>query len=387
MLFEEDIKNRIQNINLFEVVYKKGNFVLGGKEYPFGYTSYLAIQKECRFMDENLFKALLGLYDDLLHDFTKENLDYYHKGIVYVLNSLKDNHMFTLLGIENVKDKIARLFSEKKKNYYLAIHDFQEHGIDLSTEEKANYADEVMHSLNDFLSAMAIGQIIYNSVLELKQYAALVFQITHRIVERDARSKSQLADAFGAFLSDEYMQFIFHTASHPFKTRATVMPVIENVDGENYIFRKVYYNNLKDFLMTDLFEGYIHGHYLWQCDICDRYFFMTTAHKQLYCSTKNPKYNVPCSYVAKHPEVVKRKMERQKKTDSPYYLLWRKRNDLIRKNKSLGKYDEAVSAKAKEYIDDRFDEALTDFDYAETQFEKDMEIENIYQMAKEMLDV
>ena len=387
MLFEEDIKNRVQNINLFEVVYKKGNFVLGGKEYPLGYTSYLAIQKECRFMDENLFKALLGLYDDLLHDFTKENLDYYHKGIVYVLNSLKDNHMFTLLGIENVKDKIARLFSEKKKNYYLAIHDFQEHGIDLSTEEKANYADEVMHSLNDFLSAMAIGQIIYNSVLGLKRYAALVFQITHRIVERGARSKSQLADAFGAFLSDEYMQFIFHTASHPFKTRATVMPVIENVDGENYIFRKVYYNNLKDFLMTDLFEGYIHGHYLWQCDICDRYFFMTTAHKQLYCSTKNPKYNVPCSYVAKHPEVVKRKMERQKKTDSPYYLLWRKRNDLIRKNKSLGKYDEAVSAKAKEYIDDRFDEALTDFDYAETQFEKDMEIENIYQMAKEMLDV
>ena len=387
MLFEEDIKNRVQNINLFEVVYKKGNFVLGGKEYPLGYTSYLAIQKECRFMDENLFKALLGLYDDLLHDFTKENLDYYHKGIVYVLNSLKDNHMFTLLGIVNVKDKIARLFSEKKKNYYLAIHDFQEHGIDLSTEEKANYADEVMHSLNDFLSAMAIGQIIYNSVLELKRYAALVFQITHRIVERGARSKSQLADAFGAFLSDEFMQFIFHTASHPFKTRATVMPVIENVDGENYIFRKVYYNNLKDFLMTDLFEGYIHGHYLWQCDICDRYFFMTTAHKQLYCSTKNPKYNVPCSYVAKHPEVVKRKMERQKKTDSPYYLLWRKRNDLIRKNKSLGKYDEAVSAKAKEYIDDRFDEALTDFDYAETQFEKDMEIENIYQMAKEMLDV
>ena len=387
MLFEEDIKNRVQNINLFEVVYKKGNFVLGGKEYPLGYTSYLAIQEDCRFMDENLFKALLGIYDELLNDFTKENLDYYHKGIVYVLNSLKDNHMFTLLGIENVKDKIARLFSEKKKNYYLAIHDFQEHGIDLSTEEKANYADEVMHSLNDFLSAMAIGQIIYNSVLELKRYAALVFQITHRIVERGARSKSQLADAFGAFLSDEYMQFIFHTASHPFKTRATVMPVIENVDGENYIYRKVYYNNLKDFLMTDLFEGYIHGHYLWQCDICDRYFFMTTAHKQLYCSTKNPKYNVPCSYVAKHPEVVKRKMERQKKTDSPYYLLWRKRNDLIRKNKSLGKYDEAVSAKAKEYIDDRFDEALTDFDYAETQFEKDMEIENIYQMAKEMLDV
>ena len=111
---------------------------------------------------------------------------------------------------------------------------------------------------------------------------------------------------------------------------------------------------------------------------------MTTAHRQLYCSKVNPKYGVPCSYVAKHPEVTKRKMERQKKTDSPYYLLWKKRNDLIRKNKSLGKYDETVSAKAKEYIDDCFEEARLDFEYAETQYEMDMETEMIYKAAMEM---
>jgi hypothetical protein len=114
---------------------------------------------------------------------------------------------------------------------------------------------------------------------------------------------------------------------------------------------------------------------------------MTTAHRQLYCSTKNPKYGVPCSYVAKHPEVVKRKMERQKKTDSPYYLLWQKRNDSIRKNKSLGKYDEAVSAKAKEYIDSRFEMARVDFEYAATQYMNDMEMTNVYQKATEMLNV
>ena len=252
-MFESDIQDKVKNSNLFEVIYKKDKFVLNGKEYPIGYTSYIAIKDECRFMDENLFKALLGIYDDLLRDFTKENLDYYHKGIIYVLNSLKDNPMFALLGVEKDMDKIDRLFSARKKNHYLAINDFKDHGIDLSTAEKADYADEVMHSLNDFLSAMAIGEIIYNSVLELKEYAGLVFQITHRIVERGARNKSQLADAFGEFLSDEYMQFIFRTASHPFKTRATVMPVIENVNGENHIFRKVDYINVKVFLITDLF--------------------------------------------------------------------------------------------------------------------------------------
>lgn len=53
-LFEEDIKDKVKNINLFEVVYKKDNFVLKGNEYPLGYTSYIAIQEECRFIDENL---------------------------------------------------------------------------------------------------------------------------------------------------------------------------------------------------------------------------------------------------------------------------------------------------------------------------------------------
>ena len=85
--------------------------------------------------------------------------------------------------------------------------------------------------------------------------------------------------------------------------------------------------------MTDLFEGHIHGHYLWRCDICDRYFFMTTARNQLYCSTVNKKYGVPCSYIAKHPEVTKRKMKKQRKSDSPYYVLWKNRYDSIRNKK------------------------------------------------------
>ena len=101
----------------------------------------------------------------------------------------------------------------------------------------------------------------------------------------------------------------------------------------------------------------------------------------------NSQYGVPCSYVAKHPEVLQRKPEQQKKTASPYYLLWKRRSDLIRKNKSLGKYDEAVSAKAKEYIDSCFELARVDFEYAATQYMNDMEMTNVYQKATEMLNV
>lgn len=386
-MFESDIQDKVKNSNLFEVVYKKDMFLLDGKEYSIGYTSYLAIQEECRFMDNKRVRSLLAFSDDILQDLTKDKLSYLHKIILSVLNSLKANPFFEIFDYDKYADKLNRLFSEERLEQYMDIYIVYRDNYVVDTAEKADKIDRLIRVFDDFILALSIPKILDKAVSQLTSYSSLVFQMTHRIVERGARNKSQLADAFGDFLNNPYLQFTFRTDTQPFKTRATVMPVIENVNGENHILRKVYYNNVKDFLNTDLFEGYIHGHYLWRCDICDRYFFMTTAHKQLYCSTKNPKYGVPCSYVAKHPEVVKRKMERQKKTDSPYYLIWQKRNDSIRKNKSLGKYDEAVSAKAKEYIDDRFDEAQINCDYAETQFEKDMEIENIYKAAKEMLDV
>lgn len=383
-MFENHIKHAVQNINLFEIIYKKDSFVLDSNTYPIGYTSYLAIQDKCRFMESDSVNALLDLHDELLKDFTIDKLNFYHKYILLTIQSLKENPFFALFDFDKVADRINRLFSEKRKEQYMDIYIVYRDNYRVETAEQADKLDELIKVLDDFMAVLAIPIILDNAVEQLKRYSALVFQMTHRIVERGARNRSQLADAFGDFLSDEYMQFLFHTDNQPFRTKASVMPVIEKVNGENYIFRKVYYNNLKDFLYTDLFEGYIHGHYLWRCDICDDYFFMTTAHRQLYCSKVNPKYGVPCSYVAKHPEVTKRKMERQKKTDSPYYLLWKKRNDLIRKNKSLGKYDKAVSAKAKEYIDDCFEEARLDFEYAETQYEKDMETEMIYKAAMEM---
>jgi hypothetical protein len=104
----------------------------------------------------------------------------------------------------------------------------------------------------------------------------------------------------------------------------------------------------------------------------------------MYCSEVNPEYGVPCNYVAKHPEITKAKMPSQKKSDSPYYLLWKKRADSIRKNKSLGKYDETVSAKAKALIDEYFDRTNYDFEYAKYKYEKDMELKRIYERAKDL---
>ena len=386
-MFEKDMEHAADTVNLFEVTYKKDAFVIDGKEYPIGYTSYLAVQPECQFMDTTAFVELKNLADRLSNDFTYDDLTEYRNKILDAIASMKKISFFLIFDLEKYQERVPFLLSEERINRYIELNDMIRNGIDLSTPEKANHADDLMKSLDDFYTVLALGRILNNAINDLMSYASLVFQLTHKIVENGARTKSQLAEAFGDFLSDPYLSSIFHTNQQSFRTKTSMIPVVETLDGESHIFRKVYYSHLNDFLMTDLFEGYRHGHYLWQCGICDDYFFMTTAHKQLYCSRVNSQYGVPCSYVAKHPEVLQRKPEHQKKTASPYYLLWKRRSDLIRKNKSLGKYDEAVSAKAKEYIDGCFELARVDFEYAATQYMNDMEMTNVYQKATEMLNV
>lgn len=80
---------------------------------------------------------------------------------------------------------------------------------------------------------------------------------------------------------------------------AEVAPVIIEAESSSVLGRRMVFNRMLNFYVTDMFEGLAAGHYSWQCGICHRFFFMETAHKQLYCSTVNPEYGVPCAYVAK----------------------------------------------------------------------------------------
>ena len=74
----------------------------------------------------------------------------------------------------------------------------------VDTAEKADKLDRLIRVFNDFILALSIPKILDKAVSQLTSYSSLVFQMTHRIVERGARNKSQLADAFGDFLNNPY---------------------------------------------------------------------------------------------------------------------------------------------------------------------------------------
>lgn len=379
MNLKDDVLKKLNTTNLFSITYKKDKFALCDKEYPIGYTSFLVMDTDSRFIDENIFEDLRNFTEKLLDkDFSRTDFLDYHAKIISAIDVLSQYEIFKIFNIKKCKEEINKLFTEEKIKLYEEYNQLEKNRYKIKISEKL---DELINASVDLEIAFSIGFYISSAVKEVEYYSSVVFQITNKIVKNNARTKTELAEAFSDFINDPYMNFIFEVNSHPFGTRATIIPVVESANGTSKIYRKVYYNNLKDFLMTDLFEGYINGHYLWRCDICDRYFFMTTARNQLYCSTVNKEYGVPCSYIAKHPEVTKRKMKKQRKSDSPYYVLWKNRYDSIRKNKSLGKYSANVSAKAKDLIDYYFNLANVDFDYAENQYEKDMELSKIYEEA------
>lgn len=306
MDFKDNVLKKLNTTNLFSVTYRKDKFAISDKEYPIGYTSFLVMDTDSRFIDESIFEDLKNFTEELLNkDFNRTDFLNYRAKIISVIDVLSQYEIFKIFDIKKCKEIINEFFTEEKIKLYEEYERFTKDEYRIKISEKL---DELVKASVDLETAFLIGFFISSAVKEVKYYSSVVFQITNKIVKNNARTKAELAEAFNDFINDPYMNFIFDVNSHPFGTRATIIPVVESENGTSKILRKVYYNNLKDFLMTDLFEGYIHGHYLWRCDICDRYFFMTTARNQLYCSTVNKKYGVPCSYIAKHPEVTKRKM-------------------------------------------------------------------------------
>lgn len=148
----------------------------------------------------------------------------------------------------------------------------------------------------------------------------MIINYVENFINEDSRQKDNIARFTCDFFENEEVQMNL-AASNPaamimdgfnLKPIQSAVPTIKIENGKYKIIRRMYFNRIMDFFVTEFFEALSQGHYIWKCVVCNKYFLMTTAHKQLYCSMVNKEYGVPCSYVAKHPEITKRKMKKQK---------------------------------------------------------------------------
>ena len=261
MKFIENSNEGYHLYNRFSADFSDDTVRLNNRNYPLGAVSKMAANISKSEMDEilKLGGKALNCYQTISVLGYNRNVFLIHKDVILdMLSYMKKLEIFQCFDYEESKSLIDDLLSEESLDQY---EDF------LSTEKP----------------------LTEERVIELKKI------------------KKRYAYAIELGLIYAYIGIDTNT----------VVPVIDEVNGEYKILRRVYFSRMMDFFVMDFFEALSHGHYLWQCGICGKYFLMTTAHRQLYCEEKNPQYDVPCKYVAKHPEITNGKKESQRKEITP----------------------------------------------------------------------
>lgn len=149
------------------------------------------------------------------------------------------------------------------------------------------------------------------------------------------------------------------------------------------VARRLYFENYYSFILTDFFEGLHYGHYPRQCEICKKYFLMTSARKQKYCNGISPyEYNGEKQTCRQYAVI----MGKKEKVDAhPILSIHKKRCNCIRAELSKGTITKEFAAVAKEIADELKTLAIHGDGYTAEQFKRDMTREALYTLTDKRL--
>ena len=103
MDFKDNVLKKLNTTNLFSVTYRKDKFAISDKEYPIGYTSFLVMDTDSRFIDESIFEDLKNFTEELLNkDFNRTDFLNYRAKIISVIDVLSQYEIFKILYISKI---------------------------------------------------------------------------------------------------------------------------------------------------------------------------------------------------------------------------------------------------------------------------------------------
>lgn len=376
----------------FSVDYHGDTFVFAGKEYKTG-----QITNEILRLSPTVIMPLFYAGNDLNNLYNALCEHYYSESIYTairdklkeILEHIKNEKPFCYFNIAEEKTLIEEVLGDEAlKGYSISFGSLDEPLLSCVPQDS---------NLQKYMTVLcAIVEAYIFLCADTYNFFSVACMYFANLTDTGCRDKTFLASFTEQYFGNEEMvKFIEENnpveITHAFtlEPQVRMAPVIRRDEkGLPMLGRRTHFNRMLNFYVTDMFEGLAVGHYSWQCGICHKFFFMTTAHQQLYCSSVNPDYGVPCSHVAKN----KLNMPKQKKEDGRGYDTWKHRDDSIRSklsqarnNKPNARYDVDTCLKAKELINRYFEQAQIDFDYAENGYEQDMILENVFAEAKRLL--
>ena len=380
------------NFYKFSVDFIGDDFILGGKTLPLGIITHDILNIPADKL-LSIFKTgdkLNELYNRLnAENYSDELFIKIRETILEIIKLIKKIKPFSYFSIKDEYNHVEELFDDSKiEMWKRSFASMPIPNINFVPEDTAMYDNVIV--LTEFIKSY-----IYLCADTFNFYKVAMMYFVN-LTENGFRDKVLLAGFTKEFFgSEQVLGWIEELNATEITHNFTLEPgvwmapvVLKNKDGLTMLGRRIHFDRMLNFYVTDMFEGLAAGHYSWQCGICHKFFFMTTAHNQFYCSTVNPEYGVPCAYVAKN----KLNMPKQKKKDGFGHDIWQKRYNSLRNEKSKtknglpsAKYDIDVCDKAIELAKRHYEDAQIDFDYAQNQYEQDMILVNLIAEAKRLL--
>ena len=368
----------MDKISFFSTDYRDGRVYIGGKSYPAGtFAAHLLNQYY-----ENDTAARIGVFttdnwqlEKMLRLGYLKVSDYVNAGerMVNIFTALPWLKPFDMLGTDDERNRIAMLFSEE--NGHIISEYFSRRAkigqMDVGQIAFHNLPKEYEKDFFDRAEAL-LGEV--NATLSF--YDTLSADIRNSFEKlRIFVSRVNEADRF----DEEHLLPIALKVfgSVPFPVTTKYVPIKKASRSKTAtLARRLYFDSYYSFVMTDFFEGLHYGHYPRRCGICKKYFLMTSAARQKYCTGYAPfKLKGKAITCRKYAARINRK---ELAAGNPVIRIYKNRCSVLRMERKRGTVTEEFAAAALDLAKERMQRAKEDAEYANSQYESDMSREKLY---------
>ena len=141
--------------------------------------------------------------------------------------------------------------------------------------------------------------------------------------------------------------------------------------GIPQLVKRMHYVSFVGMFRSDLFEGLCVGHAPRLCPICGKWFLTTDARQTKYCGGLAPgdRLGRTCRQIGN----LKGRKQRELADDHPIKAIYTRRMNTITQYLHRGTLDEHTAAVMKQLAKDKLERAIFDHEYANGNYEKEME--------------
>lgn len=365
--------------------YRDGRVRIGGKSYPAGiYANHLLNQyyKNDTAARLSVYKHYGWLIAEQLELGYLKTHDYLLSGeeIHHSLDTLPKLKPFDTLDIETERSRVSELFSESTAEDIIAFFSMRkkiserDEGQVVLDIFPLDYDSEKYKKINTTISEVQSTLSFYNLISEDMQKAFA--ELTTFVSRVDEASRLDEVHLLPIALE------IFSKAPSPMNTQ--YVPYKKNAKSQSAtVARRLYFDSYYSFVLTDFFEGLHYGHYPRKCEICGKYFLMTSARRQRYCNGTAP-YEVRGKKVSCRTYAASINRKELAAAD-PIVDIYTRRCNAIRSEKSRGTITEEFASKALEIAKEHKFMAQDDEEYAKKRYSFDMKRESLYSETDKLL--